>query len=261
MKRTTVIFIAATLALLPLSSCIKENRNDCPCWIEFDFSHLECRNRQDVYTSVWDERNPIHTVFRIMPSSSYVVQLGKGTHEVTCFTGVHNSRVSNGVVTIPKGFQADSLLAYTQRVECVEETSYCVPLPHRQFATVNMTIVDSNLANTVTQINILSDIAGLDCRTITPRKGELEFSLMVNESNEYRFRVPRQTLSSTLDMEFVNEDGTSETLPLGSWILASGYDWYAADLEEVDVVIDKAESKVTVSIAGWTGGSQYIVDL
>lgn len=260
MRRKTFIF-SAVLVLLSLSSCIKENRNDCPCWIEFDFSRLECRERQDVYTAIWDERNPIHTVFRIMPSSAYVVQLGKGTHEVSCFTGIRNSRVSNGVVTIPKGFQPDSLIAYTQRVECVEETSVCVPLPHRQFATVNLTVLDDNMSNTVTMINILSDIAGLDCRTITPRKGELEFSLVVTETNEYRFRVPRQTLGSSLDMEFVNEDGTSEVLPLGSWIAASGYDWYAADLEEVDVIIDKASSLVTVTIAGWSGGSSYIIDM
>lgn len=62
-------------------------------------------------------------------------------------------------------------------------------------------------------------------------------------------------------MEFVNEDGTSEVLPLGSWISASGYDWYAADLEEVDVIIDKASSLVTVTVAGWSGGSGYIIDL
>lgn len=261
MRRIIFISLAAA-TLLSISSCvIKENRNTCPCWIEFDFDRLGCKERQDVYTAIWDDRNPIHTVFRVSPGSTYIVEVSRGEHEVTCFTGVRNSRVSNGVVTIPKGFQADSIMAYTQKVECIEETSWCIPLPHRQFTTVNLTIVDSNLDMTLEAINVLSDIAGIDCRTMEPRKGEFEFSLPMSEDHEYRFRVPRQTLKSTLDMEFVNEDGSSEILPLGSWITAAGYDWYAADLEEVDVIIDKAAANVTVTVAGWTGGSGYIIDL
>lgn len=256
-KLTFAVF--AVISVLSVS-CIKEDRNDCPCWIEFDFSKFEPVEYQEIYTAVWEPKNPQHTVFKITGGGSYIVQVGHGTHEVTCFTGLHMGKASNGVVTIPKGFQADSLIAYTQRVECVEETSPCVPLPHRQFATVNLTIKDENLEENVKDIRIVSDVNGLNCRTMTPVKGDLEFLLPASETHEYRFRVPRQTLDSVLELDLVRESGTADTLPLGTWIIASGYDWYAADLEEMNVLIDRADAATTVTISGWSGGEDYVVE-
>jgi hypothetical protein len=57
----------------------------------------------------------------------------------------------------------------------------------------------------------------------------------------------------TEDLDEMKTRGTSvlKTFALGEYIHASGYDWSAADLEDITVGIDYTRTKLIISVLGW----------
>ena len=233
---------------------------ECPCWIEFDFSNYPMSSFEEIRASVWDINNPQHTIFHNQEGVAHIIEVSQGSHEITVIRGLQNSEYDDGVVSIPTGFQADSIYACTQRIECIGETLRYMPMAYRQFATITLTIKDENLAENVKDLRIIGDTNGINCRNMAPIKGVLEFLLPVSTEHIYHFRVPRQRIDSVLELNLVRLSGEVVNLPIGSWIIASGYDWYAADLEEIDILIDHSVSFTTVTISGWSDGTEYIME-
>ena len=81
-------------------------------------------------------------------------------------------------------------------------------------------------------------------------QGEFYYLLKAFSNARSTISVPRQ-LDDSMVLE-VN-DGTEvlKTFALGEYIRASGYDWNAADLEDITVGIDYTRTKLTVSVLGW----------
>ena len=44
-----------------------------------------------------------------------------------------------------------------------------------------------------------------------------------------------------------------DRLPLGEYIVRSGYDWTAEDLDDVNVALDLEMQQVTITVSGWDG--------
>ena len=82
----------------------------------------------------------------------------------------------------------------------------------------------------------------------------------------YRVRVPRQ-VDASLELVMLEMPGQAghdgvrteddgeravvNRLPLGEYIIRSGYDWAAKDLSDVSVVLDLEKQQVMVTVSGW----------
>ena len=63
-------------------------------------------------------------------------------------------------------------------------------------------------------------------------------------------RIPRQSDASLILSITENEDVLRE-FALGEYIIKSGYDWTAEDLEDVEVVVDYTKVDVTFRVNDW----------
>ena len=63
--------------------------------------------------------------------------------------------------------------------------------------------------------------------------------------------LPRQRDGSLSLRILFPDSGDIRSFPLGEYILQSGYDWNAADLEDIDVEVDFSLTGVSFTIDAW----------
>lgn len=80
--------------------------------------------------------------------------------------------------------------------------------------------------------------------------GAFEYSPEPDNGGVCSVCVPRQA-DSTLRLAIREADNTLREFAIGEYILASGYDWSAEDLEDIDIEIDYAKTDVSFTVNGW----------
>ena len=65
-------------------------------------------------------------------------------------------------------------------------------------------------------------------------------------------RLPRQRAEDPLWLDIVLEDRILRSFPLGTYLEAAGYDWYAADLEDRALEIDVSVTHIRFTSALWS---------
>jgi hypothetical protein len=83
-----------------------------------------------------------------------------------------------------------------------------------------------------------------------PINGDFFYDVEDFSAEAWIMYVPRQT-DNSLVLEINDGTAVLKTFALGEYICASGYDWNAADLQDITVGIDYTRTKLTVSIRGW----------
>ena len=249
--------LAAMTAAL-LSSCsIKEDRTDCPCWLQV---RPEPFPRKGAVISAQDGSAVLfrQTLFREdVPDGTFVRAVGKGIHTVTCRTRIPGRDDNAGAVLIPLGEQADSLYAHTATVDCTGETALDVAELHKQFATVHMLFVSDSPEKTCPYwILVRGNVDGMDTSTLVPHEGAFEYRPAEVSPMYFQFRVPRQK-DSSLEMDLhAKEDGRYlDTVHIGSLIEQTGFNWGAESLEDIMIRIDIGRADFSVEISEWQAGA------
>ena len=83
-----------------------------------------------------------------------------------------------------------------------------------------------------------------------PINGDFFYEVNEYSSDVWTMSLPRQTDNSIV-LEVNDGTDVLKTFALGEYILASGYDWSAANLEDITVGIDYTRTKLTVAVLGW----------
>ena len=93
-----------------------------------------------------------------------------------------------------------------------------------------------------------------------PSSGDFSCVAYPSGTSESQALLPRQTDSSLL-MEV--DDGTSvtKTFAIGEYISSSGYDWTAADLEDMTIVLDYYITFIKITIREWDREYVYNITL
>ena len=121
-------------------------------------------------------------------------------------------------------------------------------------------------SGTMTKIDIFSGFLGAGKTTLIKKlikeayAGEkvvliengIDPNAPVAEEGVYRVRVPRQ-VDASLEMVMLSNQEIVNRLPLGEYIIRSGYDWAAKDLSDVSVALDLEKQQVMVTVSGWDG--------
>jgi hypothetical protein len=85
----------------------------------------------------------------------------------------------------------------------------------------------------------------------TPAEGLFSCFSSPSAGGLCHLNVPRQRDGSLrLEVHFLDSDEV-RSFPVGKYILDSGYDWTAPDLEDVDVEMDFSRSSLTVGTSKW----------
>ena len=285
MRSYISLFVMWMVGMLFLSSCsIKEDRDGCPCWMTVEMPGQAGHDGEKVGQ---DGRFPVGAgddgcvVLRLRGNSdedavdyeyqvTEAVRVDVGALEYEVPRGsVGVSAVAFGNETpgragydgksagydgdeirVPVGEQMDSLYGFFKMYHTRCESVLCDVELHKEFCTVSFTFGEDGYTSPY-DIEVWGNVAGVSAWDLTPLEGDFRFAPSP-EGGVYRVRVPRQ-LDASLELVMLEDSEIVDRLPLGEYIVRSGYDWTAEDLDDVNVALDLEMQQVTITVSGWDG--------
>jgi len=252
MRRINIILVV----LLPLlAACsVKEDRDECPCWLQIDLS--TCSHYADrVSLKGWTSGSPVFGVQVLSEdfSSAHEEEVPRTMVSYCATSGLDATRNSGMSVIIPEGEQSDRLYAYRADVQAYGETVYDKVSLHKQYAAVAVSIGEGEGDYSV---KVKSSWNGLDLVSLRPVSGSFEFFPEKNEEKVWYFRLPRQG-DDSLVMEITDTHGHTYPYGLGDLVRKSGYDWSAEDLDDIMIGVDYHTGQIKVEVIPWEEGLVY----
>lgn len=247
-------------AVLPAASCsVKEDRAGCPCVLELDFAGPYVDDAGFAYLRVSSASGTVwkDTVDVDRNRTGYSVTVPRTRLHVRVWTGA-DGYVSDEGLRIPQGQDCPYVYMHDSDIITEGETfgetvflrkNHCV-----------MTVVTEGGGEIDADLLVKGNVAGYDV-VGKPLYGDFECPLEENGLDEGCVVVlPRQTDASLM---LIVDDGTGnhKAFALGQYIVSSGYDWTAPDLEDVTVTLDYALTEIRMTINGWDGVYRYDMEI
>lgn len=228
--------------LLACTSCsVKEDRSACPCILSLFTSEAAGKS---VGVKVWNA-DGICVAEAETTGPVLELEVPRGKLLVTAFSGLAACRLFDGVVSIPRGGQMDELCAWREEVDCSGEQASQILFLHKQWATVNLKLLNYPPGEAAPVLKIEGEVSGYDLVNALPVGGGFVFRPALSGEGEVVFRLPRQR-----EGELLMEIGR-KVLSLGKLITGSGYDWEKTDLDDIYMLVDYLDFTVKIRIAEW----------
>lgn len=245
---------ASVAAIFLLCSCdIREDRADCPCYLTLDWSQVDSKTMLDggYDTISWSVSaadgswrqcgdNPLET---LCPATE--IEVPKDTVTVMALCGAAADPV-NGV-TVEEGQEYPRLYFYCRDIDATGMMARDTVTLHREHAGLFLymrNVLQSGASYTVTGTVSGCSLSG------QPVSGPFSVRVPVDGRGLGSVVIPRQVDGSLrLNVSYAGE--VVRSLAIGEYILQSGYDWTAPDLEDIVMEIDYHQTKVVVSAEQW----------
>lgn len=260
--RKTIIAVAAVAALL--SSCIKENRSDCPCWLDIHVRECDPIAR-DLTIAAYNNGRIFSETIDIQDYPDYYEHtVRKGTVEVTAYAGRVYQTEHMDTLRIRRGYQCDSIFSHHSTVECYYEFAHDTVRLHKQFSTVFLKMENPDGGRYPFRLVVKGNVNGIRVSDSEPVLGVFEHELQERGEGEFRFRIPRQ-IDDSLVMEVYDGDGVLvETLPFGEEIARhmkdeGSFTWRSLDLGDIYIGVDYSRTIASVLVNAWTPGDSFQV--
>ena len=153
-------------------------------------------------------------------------------------------------IRIPIGEQMDSLYGFFKMYHTRCESVLCDVDLHKEFCTVSFTLGKDGYTSPY-DIEVWGNVAGVSVWDLIPVQGDFRYA-PVQKNGVYQVRVPRQE-DNSLELVMLEDSEIVDRLPLGEYIVRSGYDWTAEDLADVKVALDLEMQQVMITVSGWDG--------
>ena len=244
-----------------VSSCslILEDRTACPCWLEVTFRDPD-QVRQSADVSGW--RGTALFAERIGKEEAgrtWLKDVSKGPLVFSACEGMERCRLEDHYLTIPLGYQCDSVYAYREQVDATGDRVPVNVALHKQFATVFLDIHKEREEMRRYSFQVSGNSCGFDLLDFQPVPGSFRFRAKPeNEDGQVSFRIPRQ-LDDGLRIDLERDSELCCRLPIGQYIRKTGYDWSSEDLEDIYLSVDLVEGRVQIGVAGWEQGEDFSI--
>lgn len=264
MKDKVSILLLACIAAF-VSCSIKEDRRDCPCYLELvpDERMDSCPQGRLLLSVFEGDRTEFRTVFssRQVDESDYgEISLRRGFVDVNALWGVFHGVVRGCNYMLPEGSQMDSLYASTRRrVDATGELARASIFDAKQFCTISVKLIPEGVLSPF-ELQFRGDVAGIDLRTLRPAHGPFLARAEQIQPSLFTLRVPRQD-DSSLTLDFLQGEEVLYSFELGRRIIEMGYDWTAESLEDIELEIDYAQARICVIVGGWEMSWAYSIEI
>lgn len=246
--------------LLLVSACsVKDDRSACPCILELDFMApdsvetgsvgllLTSRDGYMMYDEVDVEKS----------GGRYSVPVPRTELHVRSWTGDEGLASEYGLL-IPLGQDCPHVYMHDSDVSAEGETLHESVVLRKSHCV--MTLMTAGEGRIASDVMVKGNVAGYDAFG-QPLSGDFEYLLDSGGPGDAHVAVlPRQT-DDSLMLEIDDGNGNGKAFALGHYIVSSGYDWTAPDLEDVTVVLDYALTEVRISVSGWEGVYKYDMEI
>ena len=239
------LFIISVTMLL-MSCSIKEDRDGCPCWMTVEMPG-QVGDDSAVILRLHGNYDEGAMDYAYKVSDSIKADVGILEYEVPRGS-IGVSVVNSARLVVPVGEQMDSLYGFFKPYHTRCESVKCDVELHKEFCTVSFTLVDKHYESPY-DIEVRGNVSGVSPWDLVPVSGAFKYA-PVAEEGVYQVRVPRQ-VDASLEMVLLSNQEIVSRLPLGEYIIRSGYDWAAKDLSDVSVALDLEKQQVMVTVSGW----------
>lgn len=250
MKRRIMRLILTAATTVPLlSSCfVKEDRDLCPCWIELDLKNVK---QEQVRLGGWNGSELFAVKVRPEEYPEYYETTSPRGELYLSAIWPDSLSVKDERISIPKGQQADTIYAYSSRLNTNCETVRDVVRMHKQFATVHLKMqIPDGFDSYPYKVVIRGNTAGWDVRDFSGINGQFEYEPELEGVNEFSVRVPRQA-DKSLTAELYSANEKVDEFRLGEIIAQTGFDWNAEELADISLEVDLTASIVLAHISDW----------
>lgn len=253
MKKSSIL-LSIGLILFSFTSCgVKENRDICPCWLEFFFK--DCHSKTESITVCgWRDA----TLFRERISLSdypivYEKEVEKGVVKTCVYSGVENSIVNGYEFITPEGEQADKIFLHRNTIVCDGEFAHDTVVLNKQWVTVKVKV--NFKEGTVPEkhsLEVRSDVIGVDVLNQIPIHGTFRYTPKMDETGRYVFRLLRHDVGSEdLYMDIYMEDTMIDQMNLTHALASRDYNWASKDLSDVEMNIDMETKDIYIKVVPW----------
>ena len=251
--------VTAALCMAVLLSCsVKEDRSECPCFLTVDFGGVEAaglagmgldslvlavRAGEDYYAAEG---------FALRDNvQEYNLAVPKTQVDLLVACGAGRGDLSPAGVTIPEGSECPVLYLFTDSFSAdAGEMRRTVTL-HRNYCVLTVGMKTSfNALPRPFRVSLEGNVSGC-LMDGTPAEGVFNCFSSPSSGGLCHLNIPRQKDASLRLVIHFLDTGEVRSFPVGEYILRSGYDWRAPDLEDIFVEMDFSRSGLTVSSSDW----------
>lgn len=271
MKLKYLILIMAVCAALV--SCIKENRDNCPCYLHVDLSRVDSHyvHKMDLMLA---ERlgNDLswYAVEKKFIGDTLILKVDKSEFDFSAWGNLDSSHLDDPTRTITSGEPADSLWSFYKPISTRCEDAYVTVIPERQF--IPVTVILRGMIQGLTDIQpAFGNISGslLYGGTATGRKGTL-IPILVHTPQDDAYYYMYKTIILTqasateaaLDLHFARNGRTVDmTYPVGEMLAELGEDISSTNQNPIviDLAIGTADILITIKVSNWTRHGIYTI--
>ncbi len=251
--------LAAALLLLPsLQGCsLKEDRTECPCWLDVVVSGCGAVAEQ-VNVAGWGAERLFGEGVRVADyPEGYEQTVPKGIIRLGAWCGLGDGEEAGGELRLRDGVPCPPLWSYASTVDCTGETARDTIRLVRQYTGVHVRI--ENLAEGEEYpytLAVKSPSGGISLLDGKPLARQWGVGVDRASDGTFSFRVPRQGDGGLL-LDIFLEGDYQDSYPIGEHILRAGYDWDAADLPEIWIGMDYGGTEPVIRIDHWNEGAVY----
>lgn len=251
------------VSFLLCTSCVKEERGYCPCYLILDFDDLI---GQGVYREAIATLSPStdRTLYQQKISigkyegRGYEIRVPKELVQASVICGFKNVNFTGDRITVPYNEQSDPVMAFgVERVITGERDTLQVTL-HKQFCNVDFKISGLDTRTEFPyELRVSAECNGLRLPDLSPLTGGFSATAVEDETQNLSLRVPRQQ-RNILAMEVLDKrDGHIYSVNLGEMLDDLNYDWNKADLDDLALIVDFVQMSVEVELVPWDKNYDY----
>lgn len=244
-----------------ISCSLKENRTECPCWLEIEMNSATERYGNitvAAYDSGYIFRDKLQT--DDCPAT-YIKSVPKGYVFTSVVCGERNMMREGMNLIIPLGYPCDSIYAHCNEVKCTGEVARDTVTLRKHHAKVHLKLDDPMNLYEEYNFYVTGRICGINMLSLEPVRGDFRHLISFNEEDIGLFCLPRQRDDDVIFIQICVGKRIIDTLPLSEWIKEKGYDWDKLNLDDIYIGVDYSRSSVNVTIAEWEEGKDYNVQI
>lgn len=255
MKSLPSVVLLGLLSLLGIS-CIKENREECPCYLIVDFSELDSAKFESVGLDVLSADGFLYSDEVNSFVSDYTVKVPRRGICVNAYIGAEFDPERGFVVAPGAGFP--ELWLHSSEFDTSCDVVRDTVILHKSYSKINIHMLSDGTPCPFA-IGIDGDVCGYSLSG-QPEDGVFKVSLQPDSKGDCYVCLPRQK-SPSLALSIVDDGDVLRRFALGQYIVSSGFDWSREDLEDIDVTIDFSRTEITFRLRNWETTYCYTVEI
>ena len=253
--RVRKVILAIVLPLLSACS-VKENRDACPCYVNYNFDELISEGYRSALVSVSSDVSLYREDLDLLSvaGSGLDVPVPKTYVRSSVVLGLDRSYRSGDTLAVRENVEADAVYVWSDLRLCREEVVSLRPRPSKQYCKVDIIVTGVPPgAEYPYDMQVRANCCGLDLFDLLPVEGKYSTVVRKNNTSSYSVRIPRQKESDII-LDFLEKSGDDEPvggIDLGNEMDKKGYDWTKESLDYIFVILDFVRMDFSLKIVEW----------